>query len=312
MMKEMKKVTVVVVTFNGRAWVEKCFGSLSTSAYPVTTIVVDNGSTDGTQEAIISGFPEVQVIQSETNLGFGAGNNLAIRKAMTDGADYVFLLNQDAWIETKTIEQLVTIANSQTDFGIISPVHFTGDGEFLDRRFLNHLQSGHRKMFKEMFSDERKPFYEVNFVNAAAWLINISCIRKVGLFDPIFYHYGEDGNFASRCHYFGFKTLLVMNSRIWHDRDARIEQSDKERKFNFEQLRTGWVGQMTDPYYSAWSDQYLKDLMVFVLRTLLASGSHRRSAISLFWKLYRKKKDIAAARARMLNGYTSYELKERS
>ncbi len=92
-------------------WIKRCLNSLKNSTLKVSTVVIDNGSIDGTQAYIQNHFPEVDFIQSKTNLGFGQANNIGIKKAYDNQADYVFLLNQDAWIDhNDTIENLVKTA----------------------------------------------------------------------------------------------------------------------------------------------------------------------------------------------------------
>ena len=85
---------VIVVTYNGSKWIDKCFGSLVNSTIPLQIFAVDNGSSDGTPDIIRSKFPSVQVIENKENLGFGQANNIGIRQAYDAGADYVFLLNR--------------------------------------------------------------------------------------------------------------------------------------------------------------------------------------------------------------------------
>ena len=94
----MKRIHTIIVTYNAMQWAEKCFSSLRKSSISVKTIVVDNGSTDGTQEYVKTNFPEVHFIQSPENLGFGKANNIGIEIAYKAGADFFYLMNQDAWI----------------------------------------------------------------------------------------------------------------------------------------------------------------------------------------------------------------------
>ena len=100
-----KSVFVVIVTYNGAVWLDRNLSSLRHSDYPVTTIAVDNNSTDASIE-ILEKYSEADVIKSGENLGFGKANNIGITKALEQGADYVFLLNQDAWIFPDTISSL--------------------------------------------------------------------------------------------------------------------------------------------------------------------------------------------------------------
>ena len=88
-----------------------------------------NASGDGTVEYIKENYPEIMLIESKENLGFGKGNNLAMRYALDHGCDYVFLLNQDAWLdENDTIEKLVEVAQRHPEYGILSPMHMNING----------------------------------------------------------------------------------------------------------------------------------------------------------------------------------------
>ncbi|WP_449399763.1 glycosyltransferase family 2 protein [Chryseobacterium wanjuense] len=84
----MPKIYFIIVTYNAMKWAERCFTSLRQSSVPVKCIVIDNGSTDGCQDYIKTHFPEVDFIQSESNLGFGKANNIGIEKAYKEGADF--------------------------------------------------------------------------------------------------------------------------------------------------------------------------------------------------------------------------------
>src|SRR2546428_4944240 len=97
-------VSVIVVSFNARPWLERCLESVAGHE----TIVVDHGSTDGSLELVRSRFPGARVIEQE-NRGMGAGNNAGMRVA--DGR-YFFLLNPDAWVSGGAIEQLVAFADA--------------------------------------------------------------------------------------------------------------------------------------------------------------------------------------------------------
>ena len=130
---EGKKVYVIIVTYKGRQWYDKCFASLRDSTIPVQTIVVDNASNDGTVEYIREHYPEIHLIESKENLGFGKGNNLALRYAYEHDCDYVFLMNQDTWLtDVDTISKLVDLSQRYPDYGIISPMHVSPDKQSLN------------------------------------------------------------------------------------------------------------------------------------------------------------------------------------
>lgn len=103
-------------------------------------------------------------------MGFGKGNNIGIRKAYDAGADFVFLLNQDAWIESDTIEKLIEVANQNTEYAIISPMHLNGNGSSLDHNFSYYIATELSKtLFSDMFLNTyENKIYSQKFVNAAA------------------------------------------------------------------------------------------------------------------------------------------------
>lgn len=204
-----KNVFVIIVSYNGEQWLQKNLQSLEDSIYPIKTLVVDNNSSDGSV-AIVKSFPKVTLIPSTKNSGFGAANNRAIKEALSQSADYLFLLNQDAWVFPETIGNLVKKAEANRDFGIVSPVHFSGDGVGLDKNFETYWNRKTKMLAAEID--------EVPFVNAAAWLIPAKVIEKVGFFDPVFSHYGEDRNYANRVSFHNFKIVIVNTAKICHDR----------------------------------------------------------------------------------------------
>lgn len=204
------KITVVIVTYNGAIWLEKNLDSLQKSNYPLSIMIVDNASTDNTLE-IASKFHQVEIIKSEINLGFGKANNLGIIKALENGTDAVFLLNQDTWIFENTLSILIKKLNSNPDFGILSPMHYSANEITLDENF----QIYYNRKIVELSSEK---LVVVPFVNAAAWLISKECLEKVGLFEPIFNHYGEDRNYCDRVFFHGFKIGIAVESAICHDR----------------------------------------------------------------------------------------------
>ncbi|WP_111309305.1 glycosyltransferase family 2 protein [Confluentibacter sediminis] len=204
-----KKVFIIIVSYNGAQWIQKNLESLKQSIYPVKTLLIDNNSSDETV-SIVKSFPNVQLILLDENLGFGKANNIAIKEALNQEAEYVFLLNQDTWISPKTISNLVMAAEKNKDFGILSPMHFSGDGITLDKNFETYWNR------KTNFVSEN--IDEVSFVNAAAWLIPKAVINKVGFFEPLFNHYGEDRNYSDRVLFHKFKIGIVKDSIIYHDR----------------------------------------------------------------------------------------------
>ena len=217
------KIVAIVVTYNGQKWYDKCFGSLLKSSIPIDVVVVDNASSDDTISYITSRFPSVCLIPSQENLGFAKANNIGIKYALENGADYVFLLNQDAWIEENTMTLLLQTFEDNKNVGIASPMHLNGSYSGLDKEFCDDYVSA--ECISDMYLGRLKPYYSVPMVNAAAWLISRECILKVGGFDiSLFKHYGEDDNYAQRVLYHGMKIIIASKTTACHDREQRTDK----------------------------------------------------------------------------------------
>lgn len=218
------KIFTIVVCYNGlqNGWIQKCLESLLNSELSCEIILIDNNSRDNSIEVIKSNYRGITLIESDKNIGFGKANNIGISKAIKEGADYIFLLNQDAYVDRDSIRSLVSLAQVNKGFGILSPIHLNGTGSNLDNNFSNYLSHYNCPDFlSDLFFKRLNPLYEINFVNAAAWLIRKDCLNTVGGFNPIFFMYGEDDNYIDRVHYHGFKVGVVTDSYIYHDREGR-------------------------------------------------------------------------------------------
>lgn len=202
-------------------WIQKCLDALRKSTYPVTTLMIDNLSTDDTVEFVKRNYPEVRIIQSDKNLGFGQANNVGMRIALKENADYVYLLNQDAYVYPDMFEKLMEVAVSDTDnqYGIFSPLHVHASKSKLDKQFKDYLNTVSPDIVEDSLLTSAKKVYPVECVPAAGWLLPKKTLETIGGFDPVFFHYGEDVNYAQRIHYHGYRIGIVPSSMMIHDRE---------------------------------------------------------------------------------------------
>lgn len=219
-------------------WIEKCMRSIDASNMPLDVYVVDNGSTDGTIDYIhnlVDQRKVVQFIQSDKNLGFGAANNLGINYANKNGYDYVYLLNQDAWLFENTVSALIELHQQNPEYGILSPFQLEGNEQHLDARFRCNVCNfaSNPLILDDFYFGRLKGVYEVPGVMAAHWLIPINCIKLVGGFSPTFPHYGEDDNYANRVIYHGLKVGICPNIKAVHDRENRKDSREKSIYLNY-------------------------------------------------------------------------------
>ena len=267
-----KKVFVIIVTYNGSKWIEKCINSLLRSNYPVNIVVIDNCSTDDSVERLKQ-FSEIHFIQSKENLGFGKANNIGIDYALNHDADYVFLLNQDTWVFDDTISNLVAVAQENPSFGIVSPMHFSGDEKTLDEGFVTYYN-------RKIGGNLDKNIANVPFVNAAAWLVSRNCLQKVGGFEPLFGHYGEDRNYCDRVLYHQFEIVIAENAKICHDR--KITRSFKKDVIQSKYKMLSQVLDINDTLFLGYTNA-LKS--VFGLPKYFKKSYSFSSIVKLFYNL---------------------------
>ena len=227
----MVKLFVIIVTYKGQQWYDRCFASLRESTIPVQTVVVDNDSNDGTVEYIKEHYPEIHLIESKENLGFGKANNIGMRYALDHGCDYVFLLNQDAWVDANTLEKLVGIHLKRPEYGILSPIHLNAEKTGIEKGLIAYLDDRRvtdKALFEDLYFGRLKEVYDTKYVNAAAWLLPRKTLETVGGFDPIFSHYGEDDDYLHRVKYHKLKTGICPSCIAVHDTVRRISSADKK------------------------------------------------------------------------------------
>lgn len=226
----MAKIFTIIVTYNGEKWLKKCLEHLLQSNCATRIVIVDNASSDNSLNIIQSFGDKIHLIKSPVNLGFGQANNIAIKYAMKNGADFVFLLNQDAYVYPQTVLRLSEALEKFKDFGVLSPLQLAASGDQIEPIFCRFLKRNFddRTVFGFMESEQapanRLP-YKMRFVNAAAWMMSKECINRTGLFHPVFFHYGEDNHYSSRVQYHHLKIGVLPAASVIHDCREEIQSS---------------------------------------------------------------------------------------
>lgn len=228
-------IYVIVVTYNGEKWIEKCINSVLASDADFRLIIIDNGSTDNTI-SIIQSFDSnlIELIQTGENLGFGKANNIGIKKAIENNIPFVYLLNQDAYIQHNTLSQLIVISRKFKEYGILSPIQMNHDYSKLDFNFEYNCSPERCPNFlSDLYTKQINEVYDINFAMAAHWFVPTTVFKNVGMFAPLFYHYGEDNDFVNRLHYAKLKVGICSDLRVVHDREFRASTNEKKIRMNY-------------------------------------------------------------------------------
>ncbi len=244
------KVLAVIVTYNGMKWADRCFSSLENSTLRPDVIVVDNGSSDGTTDYIKSHYPDTILIENDKNMGFGQANNKGLQYALDHGYDYVYLMNQDAWVMPDTLSQLTLLMDRHSDYGILSPMQLESNGERMDNNFCRLTLGRSLDFINDLYFNRQKEVQEVSFVMAAHWMISASCLRAVGGFSPTFYHYGEDNNYIERIHMHKLKVGIAPGVHAIHDRELRKKTKKDHVFFDFYNM---WAINLSTPSHLNWA-----------------------------------------------------------
>ena len=210
-------VSVIVLNWNGKGFLERCLGSLSLQTYQdFETVLVDNGSTDSSVAFVRQHFPRVRLIENQTNRGFAAANNQAIRA--TD-SEFVVTLNNDTEADPEWLNELVKAAEANPQVGACAskmlfahqPEMINSAGIALDRAGIAWDWKGGRRDDP----DERKPV-DVFGACAGAALYRRAMLDEIGLFDADFFAYLEDVDLAWRAQWAGWRALSVPTARVLH------------------------------------------------------------------------------------------------
>lgn len=286
----MKKVLTLIVSYNFEPWINRCIPSLLDSTYPTDIMVIDNASGDNTVAVLREQYPSVIIVESKENLGFGKANNIGMEYAISHDYDYLFLVNQDAWLEKDCISNLLHPESPQG--ALLSPMHYDGTEQHLDKGFAEYC--------KHISFD--KDVHQVDFVNAAFWWIPIDIIKRIGSFSPIFYHYGEDKDFGNRLKFHHIPIYIIKKAKAYHDRQDRIAPS-----INFKSEFVYHLTEFCNINYS-WSEAFSKAILAVykkaakqLLKGNWAAASNYMQIASNLWnkvsevKATRKKNKILSS-----------------
>jgi len=221
----MADVSVVVVTYDALPWIERCLESVRS----VPTVVVDNGSSDGTTALVRERFPDVDVIETK-NRGLAAGWNLGIQAAENR---YVLLLNADAWLVGDSLERLVAFADDRPRAAVLGPRLSNPDGTL--QRSVRGFPTPWRLATEYFFLRKLAPrssvlngFYaggfdhdeerEVEVVMGACMLLRREAIDQVGPADEDFFLFSEETDWCFRFRQAGWQVVFFPGAECVHVR----------------------------------------------------------------------------------------------
>ena len=220
-MDKFPKVAIIILNWNGLKDTIECLESVFRIDYQnFEVIVVDNGSIDNSGESIRKLFPQVIIIENGKNLGFAEGNNVGIRHAQKNQADYIWLLNNDVVVDRNALSSMVEFGEKESRIGILgSKIYYYDDPELISfagatinwkKATSPHIGRGEKDIGQYEY------YREVERVNGCSMLVKKEVLENVGLLDEKYFLYVEEVDWCVRAKKKGYNVYYVPSSKVYH------------------------------------------------------------------------------------------------
>lgn len=249
------RVSVIVLNWDGKGFVEECISSLLSQSYrDFELLVVDNGSTDGSREWLEENVNlGYRLIENERNFGYAGGNNIGIREAK---GEWVALVNNDVSADKLWLEELMKALDSEelaNDIGMLaSKVIFYGSRDLIDNTghliYPDGLNRGRERLKRD---DGNGSVREALFPSGCAGLYRKAMLDEVGYFDERFFAYGDDADIGLRGRLLGWRCLYVPRARVYHRYSMSAGAYSPFKAYHVERNRV-WVMLKTFPSSMIW------------------------------------------------------------
>jgi GT2 family glycosyltransferase len=278
-------VYVVTVNWNRVADTLDCLSSIYNSTYSnLRVLVVDNGSSDGSPEKITQGFPMVEQIINPENLGFARGYNIGMKHAVDSGAEYVFIINNDATVAPDAITHLVQSSSPKN--GILAPLvkyaehpNMIWSSGGLTRSW---TLEKHDPLYEKQDTGDWDHTLSRDFVTGCAMLLPSTTLTNVGYFDENFHMYYEDMDLCRRVRNAGLEIFVIPSAKVWH----KIARSSGGLDTPNERY---WMARSSVRFFRKHAESIQKPVIIFwrslsALRTSIRLLTNNRSdALKAYW-----------------------------
>lgn len=219
--ERLPSVVVIVLNWNGPDDTIRCLQSLKSLSYSnPRVVVIDNASTDESVAKISERFPEILLLRTSSNLGFAGGNNVGITWALEQGADYVWLLNNDTTVAPDALDRMVAAAVPHPRIGAVGSVLYDMSNpdsiQTWGGRWITRITGRSRPHVS------RPPQSKLHYLVAASMLLRADAVRDVGLLDDRFFMYWEDAEFGFRLRQAGWALAVADDACVWHKESASL------------------------------------------------------------------------------------------
>ncbi|MEK6732449.1 MAG: glycosyltransferase family 2 protein [Candidatus Omnitrophota bacterium] len=214
-------VSVIVVNWNGKGYLDACLSSLKSQSFSdIEIVVVDNGSVDGSIEFIEKKYSDIRVIKNIKNYGFATGNNIGIRASK---GKYIATLNNDAMAERDWIKNLISVAEKREDIAMFAPkiLSYSNAGLIESSGMLVYPDAIAKcRGYLEKDGEKYNRMEKILLPSACAALYRKDILFTAGLFDDDYFAYCEDIDLGLRIRMLGFGCIYVPEAKVYHHYSA--------------------------------------------------------------------------------------------
>ena len=268
------KVSIIVLNWNGKQYLETCLSSMEKqTCKSIEIILVDNGSSDGSIEFVRNRFPGVVILRHDTNLGFAEGVNSGIRISK---GEFIATINNDAEADENWIKNLVLVMESDPGIGCCATKMLRYyERKIIDSAGIVVYQNGNAYDRGAQDIDIGQYDYKEEIFGACAGaaLYRRKMLDEIGLFDKDYFAYLEDVDISFRMHLFGWKCIFVPDAMVYHIHSATSKQAspfklfylERNKLWNMWKYYPGNMLLMQLPYTNIF---YFKYLLLFIKKLL--------------------------------------------
>jgi N-acetylglucosaminyl-diphospho-decaprenol L-rhamnosyltransferase len=280
------RLALAIINYNTVSDLRACLSSVRDNLGDIRTVVVDNGSSDGSREMVVAEFPWAHLEHNPGNPGYASACNRALRST---SEPYVFILNSDVEFVEDGLEEILDYMDCHPDVGVLGPMVLNSDGtvQMSCRRFPSMLENVVHGFLGEIWRgnpftisyhmkgiERRKPC-NVDWVSGAAMLLRRDAAEKMGGFDEVYFMYVEDVDLCWRMRQGGYGAVYHPAFRLIHHIGSASSQQSLRMLYQhhrsmyifFRKRYRGWKGLALTPLIVVGlAARFILELMIRLLR----------------------------------------------
>lgn len=275
------KISIILLNWNGKKDTLGCLKSLAEVDTEHQVIVVDNGSTDDSVSSIRHSYPDVALLETGENLGYAEGNNAGIRFALEQGADYIFILNNDTTVSPTILSAFLKNPDAPIQG---AKAHLMSDPSLLDH--LGGNWNPIRGEFDLIGARDQAELWTapltLDYVCGVALFVKAEVFRKIGLFDKRYFLFWEESDWCLRAKRAGFSSTFCPEATLFHKVSASFTGGKPHSTYFWWRNRLLWIEkncsrkERRSLYFRILFPEISRMLKLYILRTLFAKKTPER------------------------------------